>query len=328
MTARVVPYDFIDLLKPVAGELEQVRTLMLDVFSRETMPELKGILDYLIQGRGKLLRPGILLLTSMVWNKAPRDACVALSGAVELGHLASLVHDDIIDHSAMRRGYKTLNAHFGDSAALLVGDYLLCATAELILKSEYREAHSLFISALKQVVQGELKEISYNRTSLTVDAYLDIINGKTASLFRLATEVGAIVSGVEPPIVEQMQRFGEQIGIAFQIRDDLLDFMASSEGLGKPAEHDLKEGVLSLPVIIALQKNDCVELVKRILSSEKHTEADVSAAYSVIRNSGAIQESEALIKEYAERALAEISDIPDNVYSQSLRNMAIALQRV
>ncbi|MBT3302154.1 MAG: polyprenyl synthetase family protein [Bacteroidetes bacterium] len=305
---------------PVIKELEEFNTFFYNSL-KSKVSLLDTILKYIVKQKGKQVRPLFVLLSAglngQINQKTYRGAAL-----IELLHTASLVHDDVVDDSMQRRGVFSINALWKNKISVLIGDYLLSRGMLLALNNKDYETLEITSEAVKMMSEGELLQIEKARTlDIKEDVYFKIIKMKTASLIASSCAIGA--ASVEASEMDQnlMKEFGENTGIAFQIKDDLLDF--STDITGKPKGTDLKEKKLTLPLIYALKKADKSEK-KRIINliSRHHKKKDTY--HTVIRfieeNKGfeyAIQ----LMNEYRQKALDNLKPFPDNAYKQSLTEL-------
>ncbi len=221
-------------------------------------PEVNLVCGELAAYRGKMLRPSLLLLS---WravsgvSSVPKNVTTA-AAVVELIHLATLVHDDILDEADLRRGKQTINSLRGNEAAVMLGDYLLSSAFFLCSKIQNVKLNLLLGEVTNTLCAGEVVQLSHrNNVDLDIDAYYQIIRDKTASLIAASCEMGAILGGGNDGVIKTLKEFGSSVGVAFQIKDDLLDLLAEKKDIGKPAGRDLEKGKLTLPVILMLSEN-------------------------------------------------------------------------
>jgi heptaprenyl diphosphate synthase component 2 len=234
----------------VRPELEEVDA-QLALTAQAEHPLLGPMLSMVLPGAGKRLRPTLALLACKLGQADP-TAAIHMAVGVELLHTASLVHDDVVDSSELRRGEATLSIKIGNALAVLVGDYLFAQSANRCVATENQPVISLFAQTLANMCQGQIEEASRGNNphlKLTRDDYYQTIWGKTASLFVLACEGGALLAGLAPAEVEAVRTFGKQLGLAFQLVDDILDFAGDEHELGKPVGSDLRQGTITLPVV-------------------------------------------------------------------------------
>ncbi len=303
---------------PIREEMKQ-----FDVLFRESMkskvPLLNLVTQYILRRKGKQMRPMFVFLTARLYGEISSPAYTAAS-LIELLHTATLVHDDVVDHSNERRGFFSINALWRSKIAVLLGDYLLARG--LLLSVEHREYDLLEIvsEAVREISEGELLQIQKTRKlNITEEEYFDIIRKKTATLIAACTACGARAAGQSPEEVERMKTFGEKVGIAFQIKDDLFDYQRGSL-TGKPAGNDIQEKKLTLPLIHALREADGAER-KKILSlvrGNRGNSRKVQEVIAFVRQNGGIDYATSVMNRYKQEALNLIGDIPESDAKASL----------
>ena len=253
-----------------------------------------------------------------------------MATAVELLHIATLVHDDTIDFADTRRGRSTASKVWGPHIAVLVGDYLFATSAEYVCKTESIKIIKQFASTIADLANGELIEIenSWN-PYLSIDSYFDIIHKKTASLFSTCTMSGAILGQAKEKDVQKLYEFGKNLGLGFQIFDDILDFEGAKNTLGKPTGSDLKNGILTLPSILAREKNKNIK--QEIITFFKNKSNDKSEILDnlleMVSSSGSIEESKKIGEDYINKALENLSSINNlekNIYMEALEHLSIS----
>ena len=281
---------------------------------------------------GKRLRTALTLLSGKLFTYN-FDKLLPLSVAFEMTHLATLVHDDIIDRADTRRNIPTVNSVYGDQVAILLGDYLFAKTAGLIADVEDFRIDHLFSDTVATVCEGTIIELlTARRMDLSVEHYLERVNRKTAVLMAACCKGGAIVGGATDAQITLMNEYGLNLGIAFQIIDDVLDYTGSAEIIGKPAGNDIRQGLVTLPLIYALRNehNGRIEQVQRLLKAETPTDDDVAAVLRWVNATAAIDESLALAGQYAARArvlLSELGDSDDRQVFEELIDFVLARSR-
>jgi len=292
----------------LAADLEEVKRLIL----QQELAQDAGIRDSLrsrIQSNGKMLRPGFVLLASG-FGQPEQERMRRIAAAVEMLHLATLIHDDIIDEAPLRRGVPTLGARFGPRLAVLAGDALLAASFSLLSEQvSIEEARSL-ARILRWICGSEIDQ-SGSRAGAEVGLrrYLRRIAGKTALLFSLSLFVGARYSGCPEEVRRRLRRAGYCIGMGFQIMDDVLDIEGDAAATGKPAGRDLAQGVLTLPVVLAL-RNDPEGKLRAALRRPRRPPRVVRRLVRMVRERGGIRAAQAASALYTERALREIAALP------------------
>lgn len=293
-------------------ELTQTLELMEKSIQLKNKPVQQAIFD-MIHAGGKLLRPAYQLLFSQFGPEQNRKKAVALAASIEMLHTATLIHDDIVDEADLRRKLPTIRSKFGNSTAVYAGDYLFVACFKLM--ADYA---SSMISlqknsrSMEKILSGELGQMDdhYN-FEITVEEYLENISGKTAELFALGCSIGALESGAGNRLAKKAQTIGQQIGMAFQIIDDVLDYTQSSQTIGKPVLEDVKQGVYSLPLIYAL-KEDPSQLLPLLEKKEAMTEEDSLQVYQLVNDLDGVKKAQQLAENYTNQALKAIKQLPDN----------------
>ncbi len=273
---------------------------------------LNSAATHALNSPGKRLRTALTLLSGKLINYR-FEKLLPLSVAFEMVHLATLVHDDIIDNASTRRGLPTVNARYGNNVAILLGDYLFAKTAGLIAEVEDFRIDRLFSETVATVCEGTIFELlSSHRMDLSIDHYLERINYKTACLISACCKGGAIVGGGTDAQIALMTQYGVNLGIAFQIVDDILDYTGSPTTIGKPTGNDLRQGLVTLPLLYALrnEQNGRVERVERIMNQKKPSDAEIDTVVRWVNATNAISESLELARHYAARATALLSEFP------------------
>lgn len=310
----------IPILELIREELERVERKMREV-SHIEHDQLRTILNYLLGSGGKRLRPALVLLSSKFY---PTDAekVTSLAAAVETLHTATLVHDDLIDNAFLRRGNPTLNALWNSAATVLTGDYLFARAAAFAAETESVHVVSIFSQTLMTICNGELNQIfSSEEGQLTRECYYQRIYSKTASLFAASTEAGAVLGGATQTEARALRDYGYNLGMAFQIVDDILDFAGNEGDLGKPIGSDLRQGIITLPTICFLEAHPEDETVTRMLSDRDGREGEVRAAVEAIKESGAIESSTAEARKFTVRSRDALSILPHNDYRQAMLDL-------
>ena len=314
----------IPILAPIHEELERVERKMREV-SRTEYEQMRAILDYLLSGGGKRLRPALVLLSNKFYP-ADADKVTSLAAAVETLHTATLVHDDLIDNALLRRGNPTLNALWNSAATVLTGDYLFARAAAFAAETESVCVISIFAQTLMTICSGELNQIFSSDggqpTATAKEYYYQRIYSKTASLFAASAEAGALLGEASQTEAQVLRDYGYNLGMAFQIVDDILDFAGNEDDLGKPVGSDLRQGIITLPAIHFLEAHPGNETVTRVLSNRDVRENEVRAAVEAIKESGAIESSIAEAKSFAARSRDALSILPHNDYRQAMLDLA------
>ena len=278
-------------------------------------------LGYVVRGGGKGIRPALTLLSGKFYHYN-LDYLMPMATAVELMHTATLVHDDAIDKSPVRRGRPTINIMWGEDKAVLLGDYLFAKAGEAVADTQSPRVIKLFSQTLGVISSGELNQIlNIFNLEQTHEHYLRRISGKTASLFSLATESGAILSEAPEELVKALKEYGDNLGIAFQIVDDILDFVGTEEELGKPVGSDLAQGTLTLPAMLLLERYPEDNPVKEVFQNRDKQE-NIKLAIELVRNSPIVSECYEVASDYCSKACQSLELLPDNASRQALINLA------
>jgi octaprenyl-diphosphate synthase len=289
--------------------------------SQVPFKHLSELLDHSLKAGGKRVRPVLTLLSGKFYNYN-RDALLSMAVAVELLHTATLVHDDTIDKSAVRRGLPTVNAVWGEDKAVLLGDYLFARAGVVCASTGNLRVIELFSETLATISSGELRQ-SFDafRLGQTREQYLERIIAKTASLFVLSTESGAVLSQAPESAVAILKEYGHNLGIAFQIVDDVLDFIGNEEELGKPVGSDLAQGTLTLPTMLLLERYPEDNPVKRFFQDPESLE-DMRQAVERVGNSSVVEECYDIAEGYSTAACRNLDQLPDNTSRQALLSLA------
>jgi octaprenyl-diphosphate synthase len=302
---------------PVRDKLENVSRAMATIVSSD-LPLVGQVSAHLLAMRGKLFRPTLLLLSSEV-EGTPKKQAVTIAAALELIHLATLVHDDAVDHSALRRGMPTVNALFSHQISVIMGDFLYSTALTHLVMLGDLEALQALTRASTEMTLGEMRQLAVtDPLRFTESEYYALIRSKTASLMRTACELGAIAGARQH--FDALGNFGENLGMAFQIADDLLDYREAKETTGKPSGLDLREHKVTLPLIHALRGMTPSERkeVERLFASEAVTDDDIAGVVRIVADNGGFEFARERGEEFAERAQDALSDLPDTVARRSL----------
>ena len=281
---------------------------------------LGDMLDIVLSGGGKLLRPALALLSGR-FGHYDLDLLVPLAGSVELLHTATLVHDDVIDQAATRRGRPTVNSAFHNSTTVMLGDYLFAHAADQVVKTDNLRVVRLFSDTLMIMAKGEIRQdLTAYDSRQTIRDYLQRIGGKTASLFATACEGGAIVSGQQDEWTQAFRDYGYNFGMAFQVVDDILDFTGDPGAMGKPVGSDLMQGTLTLPSLLLMDGSPKSNPVQKYFA--RPTRERLAEAVQAVLDSGAIEESYDMARDFSGRANDALDVLPDLEDRQTLRDLA------
>ena len=309
----------VSFYEPVKERLEKVNDSLTEMAEKKH-PFLARLLDHTFSTPGKNIRPAITLLASNFYPHDERNTEKMATG-VELLHIASLIHDDTVDGAMLRRGKMTISSLWGPKAAVLAGDYIFAASATLVCDTGNIRVIRRFAETIMELSSGELQEMAetYNPEQ-SMRGYLVRIYNKTASLFTTAAESGAILSGAPESCSQSMRSYGHNLGMAFQVVDDILDFDGTEEEIGKPIGSDLANGVVTLPTLIAMQRRSCCDAVKRVLANPDDEDL-MKEVVSLIQNESVLEESYEFASRYCEKALANLSGLPPCSSRDSLEEL-------
>ncbi len=318
MLATIAVFDI------VKDDLHRVETRLHDIPLRseadfELVTEAIG---HVLDAGGKRIRPALTLLTGRLYPSDPKKI-ISLAAAVEMLHTATLVHDDVVDGALLRRGSPTLNARWSPGATILTGDYMFARAADLAAQTGHVRVMQIFARSLMTIVSGELRQLFGDATfRQTREDYFKRIYAKTASMFELATEAaGVLIDATESEILD-LRRFGHDLGIAFQIMDDVLDFSGDASQVGKPVGNDLRQGIVTLPVIDYLDAHPADKRVDDLLHHDYHDDDVVLSIVADVRASGAIDRAIDEARNYVRSSQAALLKLPDNEARQAMLAVA------
>jgi octaprenyl-diphosphate synthase len=306
----------------VAGRLAQVDTLFRESLESplRIVHEMGG---FVAESGGKRVRPTLHLLCARLCDyDGPHD--VLLGAVLEMIHSATLIHDDVVDEAKTRRGRPSVNSTWGNNLSVLFGDYLLARAMDLALRARSLEVMERLAEITVRMAEGEMLQTRYvGRLDLTIEEHLDLIERKTAALFAGCCELAGMVAGVDPERREALRRYGLQIGMAFQVVDDLLDFTGNSKTLGKPAASDLREGKVTLALIDLMGEGSTRALVlsKRILESGAPDAPEIAELTELLGESGALERTHDRARQYAAQAARELVGFPDGRARRALQTV-------
>lgn len=306
-----------EIKSPVSAELEAFE-LKFRHAMKSNVALLDTIMTYIVKRKGKQIRPLFVFLTAKACGGVTESTYKGAS-LVELLHTATLVHDDVVDDAYERRGFFSINALWKNKIAVLVGDYLLSKGLLLSLENDEFRLLKIVSTAVREMSEGELLQIEKTRRlNITEEVYFDIIRKKTASLIASCCSVGAASAGGKDDLIENMRVFGEKIGIAFQIKDDLLDY--GDDDIGKPRGIDIKEKKLTLPIIYTMNNAD-EKIRKQIINTIKkdHDKKEkVNELIAYVNSHGGIEYTKKVMQSYIQEALACLTSIPDSDSKKAL----------
>jgi octaprenyl-diphosphate synthase len=306
-----------DIKAPVAREMEEFESKFRSSMKTRVLL-LDKIMDYIVKRKGKQMRPLFVFLSAGACGKIT-DSTFRGASLIELLHTATLVHDDVVDNSNYRRGFFSVNALWKNKIAVLVGDFLLSRGMALSLDNKDFDLLSIVNTAVQQMSEGELLQMEKARhLDISEEIYYEVIRQKTASLIASCCAVGACSSGANGNTVETMQKFGEHVGMAFQIKDDLFDY--GDDEIGKPVGIDIKEKKMTLPLIYSLSKASWLEKrrIIGIIKNDSENSKKVREVISFVKNSGGIDYARKAMEKYYQQALDQLKLMPESTYKTSL----------
>jgi geranylgeranyl pyrophosphate synthase len=305
----------------VKNDIHEVERL-IRLQGLDSHPDLGKALDILLSSGGKRLRPTITILAGKSLNADPQRI-ITMAASIELLHTATLVHDDLIDESLLRRGSPTLNSQWSAGATVLTGDFLFASAARLSSETTSIEALKLFSQTLRTIVNGEISQMFTSRCKPGMDEYYTRIYAKTASLFETSAAVAGIISEAGKDITDSLSTYGREIGMAFQIVDDILDFTGDENVMGKPKGSDLRQGLITLPAQLFFENYPAHPLVKKILETGcLEDKNDISKMVVDILKSDVIEHSFDTANKFINRGVDALSVLPDNLENQMLITLA------
>lgn len=302
------------IYEPIRQEMVQVEEKLNQVV-RDAPPQMSEQLAHVLNG-GKLIRPALTLLAGKFYQ-GNLNSLITVAAAVELLHTATLMHDDVIDNSHFRRGKPTINSLWGNFQAVLLGDYVFAASAHMTAETENIRAMKLHAQTLMIICRGEIEE-SLSPFDQNREHYFQRIGDKTASLFSAATEFGAILSEAPEGAVQSLKEYGYNLGMSFQIVDDILDFVGQMETMGKPVASDLSQGVLTLPTILFLERPQS-KAIKEIF--ERDRESGIKLIMDKVYEPGVLEECYHIAQGYCSRACLALEQLPHNPISSLLSSL-------
>jgi geranylgeranyl pyrophosphate synthase len=310
-----------DFLEPVRADLAAVEARLREAALADQHDAISAATEHLLASGGKRLRPAVALLTArMLGGEAAR--AVPLAAAIEMLHTATLVHDDLIDGSLLRRGIPTLNAQWTPAATVLTGDYLFARAAELASRTNSVRVMNVFARTLMIIVNGEINQLFVSRGQVSREDYFQRIYAKTASLFSVAAEAAAILSHADEAAIAAMQLFGREVGMAFQIADDSFDFTSDESRLGKPVGSDLRQGLFTLPALCYFEQNPDDHDITALLNGKAGDADTVARVVRSVRESGSVEAALREARAFVARAQDALAALPDNVYRRALSDIA------
>ncbi|MDP2600689.1 MAG: polyprenyl synthetase family protein [Deltaproteobacteria bacterium] len=308
---------------PVAKELKAVENLFATQLNSD-VPLINEVVQYIIQNGGKRLRPLLTLLSAKLAG-FQGEAVIKMAAAMELIHTASLLHDDVVDDAGLRRGKPSTKSKWGNSISVLVGDFFWCQMSRLVVGQGSLPILKVVTDTITKTTEAEILEITkHSDFSVNEEVYLKVIGGKTAALLAACCQIGAVLGGVSEVFEEALKRYGYDLGVAFQLSDDVLDYESEEEKFGKHKGVDLREGKLTLPLIIALRRanNEESHVIKDTLLLGRMDPARLKEIVEIIHKYDGIKETQRLAKQYVEKAKTHLDIFKPSLEKESLLVLA------
>lgn len=325
MSLDMTPQNPLDrLAAALADDLALVGAMIRDRMASQHAPRIPQVTAHLIEAGGKRLRPILTLAAARLCGYHGRFH-VHLAATVEFIHTATLLHDDVVDESARRRGRPTANLLWDNKSSVLVGDYLFSRSFQLMVETGSLRVMDILANASATIAEGEVLQLTAAQDLATTEAiYLQVVRGKTAALFSAATEVGGVIAGAPEDQVRALFTYGDALGVAFQIVDDLLDYGGSSVAIGKNTGDDFRERKLTLPVIKAVAQATPDERVfwVRVIEKGDQQDGDLEQAMTIMHRHGAMQAARADALHHAAQARAALAALPDDPLREMLEDLA------
>lgn len=321
------PASLKEIQAPVEGALSRVHDEMWRIVAIDS-EFFRGVNEHLMLMKGKMVRPTLLLLSSEI-EGAGETRAAAYAAVLELIHLATLVHDDAVDHSVLRRGMPTINSLFTHQVAVIAGDFLYSRAIQELVRLDDMDVLRVISDAANELTIGEMRQLgALDALAFSESDYEFLIKCKTAALFKAACDVGALCGA--PRFRSQLARFGERLGMAFQVQDDLLDYTEDSGTTGKPTGLDLKEHKVTLPLIEALRRvsTDQRAVIERLFAMPEPSDTDIARVVEIVRETGGLDFARRRGEEYASQAEEALYDLPDSPARAALNDaLAYVLDR-
>ncbi|WP_149587486.1 polyprenyl synthetase family protein [Tabrizicola flagellatus] len=320
--AKVTPQDRLGAL--LAEDMAAVNALIRERMASEHAPRIPEVTAHLVEAGGKRLRPLLTLAAARMLGYAGGDH-VKLAATVEFIHTATLLHDDVVDESQRRRGRPTANLLWDNKSSVLVGDYLFSRSFQLMVETGNLRVLDILANASATIAEGEVLQLTAAQDLRTDEGiYLKVVRGKTAALFAAATEVGGIIAGAPEAVVRALRDYGDALGIAFQIADDILDYGGSDAVIGKNTGDDFRERKLTLPVIKAVAKADAEERAfwERVIEKGDQRDGDLARALAILRRHDSIAASRDAALAWSARAKAALVNLPVHALRDTLSELA------
>lgn len=321
-TAATKPHD--RMQAALKDDLDAVGALIRERMASRHAPRIPEVTAHLVEAGGKRVRPMLTLAAARLCGYGGTDH-VKLAATVEFIHTATLLHDDVVDESARRRGRPTANLLWDNKSSVLVGDYLFARAFQLMVEPGDLRVLDILSNAAATIAEGEVLQLTAaSNIATTEDVYLQVIRGKTAALFEAACEVGGVISAQPDPVVRALATYGDALGVAFQMADDLLDWGGASGVIGKNIGDDFRERKLTLPIIRAIARADATEHAfwQRTIEKGDQQDGDLDHAMTLLQRHGTLQETREAAENYAATARDALSILPDDPLREMMADLA------
>ena len=317
----------IDFVIPIRAELEDFER-RLHTTVRADLGPVADAMEQILEAGGKRLRPALVFLAAGLGSTARPDHVQSAAMAIEFIHNATLIHDDLIDGAPTRRGLRTIHERLGPNPAIIIGDYYFAKGANLMSEIGNPAIDALLSQTVMTICFGEMLQLtSQRRYDQTLEEYYAKIERKTAALLTASTYCGAVLGGLSENDVERMRRFGRYLGMSFQIADDVLDYLASEEEVGKPVGNDLKQGTVTLPLMLARTDPGVNGSLEAILRKPELSDADYAEVVRIVRGSKGVEESYGYARDFGEKARAELTAFEPSPHRDALESLTYYVVR-
>jgi len=307
----------------VKEEINRVNKFIISTLKSD-VPLIPIISEHLLKSGGKRIRPSLTILFSKLFGYHFGNRHIELSSCIELIHMASILHDDVVDESKLRRGSATANSLWGNKSSILVGDYLFSKSFQIITRDNDFDVMKTIADASQLLAKGEVMQLSLtNNLDTTEEKYFKVAEGKTSGLFSAACILGGIITKQKQEVLKKLNLFGKYLGIAFQILDDVLDYDLSSNKFGKKIGDDFKEGKVTMPVLIAYKKSNNREKCfwKKVIEDFDQSNSDFKKGVDIIEKYKCLDEAKSIAQSYAIKANEILLSMPKNKFNHSLQNI-------
>ena len=314
---NISPYELIK------DDVTEVNKFIINKL-RSDVPLIPVISEHLLKSGGKRIRPSLTIMFSKLFGYHFGNRHIELSSCIELIHMASILHDDVIDESKLRRGRITANNLWGNKSSILVGDYLFSKSFQIITRDNDINVMRTIADASQLLAKGEVMQLSLtNNLDTTKEKYLKVVEGKTSGLFSAACVLGGIITNQKKLVLSRLNLFGKYLGIAFQILDDVLDYDNSPNNFGKKIGDDFKEGKVTMPILVAYSKSNNAEKIfwKKVIEDLKQSNGDFKKCIDIINKYQCLEDAKSIAESYASKASEILNTFPKNKFNYALQRV-------